>query len=239
MLSGYREFLPHRSFAPWIECFWTHGLREAPVRVLPDTCVDFVFSHGRGLQVVGTMTRALVVDPGKDGFVGVRFRAGTIGALLKMPLTELTDRSVRLQDIWGAPGRALEEQLRNAHGQEQMIRILQTRIEPAAALSPVHRAINYLVTRAEHVSLEETCRVAGLSARQFRRRCLEETGVTPKHLARISRFRRAWSNIGSQRKIDWATVAVESGYYDQAHLIHEFQKFSGNTPGAYAAQWAG
>jgi AraC-like DNA-binding protein len=67
-----------------------------------------------------------------------------------------------------------------------------------------------------------------MSARQFRRRCREESGLGPKHLSRILRFRRACRL--AQCGESWPQVAVEAGYFDQAHLIRDFREFTGSTP---------
>ena len=53
-------------------------------------------------MVVGTMTRALVLDAGSspECFVGVRFRPGKAAAFLSLPASELTDLRVSLDDVW-------------------------------------------------------------------------------------------------------------------------------------------
>ncbi|HEY6486717.1 MAG TPA: helix-turn-helix domain-containing protein [Candidatus Cybelea sp.] len=57
------------------------------------------------------------------------------------------------------------------------------------------------------------------------------TGVTPKRFARIVRFRRALSLLGSTESI--ITAAAEAGYYDQAHMYRDFGEFAGLTPGEF------
>ena len=67
---------------------------------------------------------------------------------------------------------------------------------------------------------------------QLERRFLWEVGLTPKRLSRIVRFQRA---IDLLRTTDerWAAVALDCGYYDQAHLNREFRDFAGQSPGQY------
>jgi AraC-like DNA-binding protein len=55
-------------------------------------------------------------------------------------------------------------------------------------------------------------------------------GVTPKRYCRILRFQRALVGAHRGKRVDWAQLAVECGYWDQAHFIHEFRLFSGLTP---------
>lgn len=88
----------------------------------------------------------------------------------------------------------------------------------------------------------QTCQVAeasGLSSGHFTRVFLEEVGLTPKKFARVQRFRtvlrrmhREFSQQPHQR-VNWALVAADCGYYDQPHLIKDFQAFAGICPSAY------
>ena len=149
---------------------------------------------------------------------------------------EFTDKVVPLPDVWGAHARTLQTRMEDASTPQQMLTLLRSALVPRMAVSPAQRAIQSLASGAGTIPLVQIGRQAGLSERQLRRRCLEETGITPKRLARISRFRRTCASIDSQAKLDWASLALECGYYDQAHLINDFNEFSGCTPGDYLRQ---
>jgi AraC-like DNA-binding protein len=69
-----------------------------------------------------------------------------------------------------------------------------------------------------------------LSLRQFRRRCLEESGLTPKRLCRVLRFRHACRIAGGVDRLNWSAIALEAEYFDQSHLIRDFHEFTGHTP---------
>jgi len=51
----------------------------------------------------------------------------------------------------------------------------------------------------------------------------------------LRRFQAVVRRAATGSEIDWADVALAGGYFDQAHLVHEFRDFSGLTPGEYAA----
>jgi AraC-like DNA-binding protein len=65
--------------------------------------------------------------------------------------------------------------------------------EPLRAIGAAQKAIDDMVHRKGVVSIDEPANGAGLSARQFRRQCLALTGLTPKRLCRVIRFRPAVS----------------------------------------------
>lgn len=77
----------------------------------------------------------------------------------------------------------------------------------------------------------------GVSERHLRRVFHETVGVSPKVFARLQRFRRA-IRAARKTRADWADVAADAGYYDQAHLIAEFRAISGVTPRALLEELA-
>lgn len=103
MRTGYQEYAPDATLAPFAECLWSvTTLMTVPAYlVLPDGCVDIVFLDGEGLRAVGTMTTRLEVTLGpRERAVGIRFRPGAAAAFLGCLPRELTDRSVPLDEIW-------------------------------------------------------------------------------------------------------------------------------------------
>ena len=75
----------------------------------------------------------------------------------------------------------------------------------------------------------------GLSPRRFIQLFRQQVGLTPKSFCRVRRFQQALTTVHGTKQVDWTQVALDCGYYDQAHFIHDFQSFSGMTPSAYLA----
>lgn len=73
-----------------------------------------------------------------------------------------------------------------------------------------------------------------MSSKRFIERFKEDVGVTPKRYCRIRRFQQAVT-LAHQQPEDWSQVALDCGYFDQAHFIHDFRSFSGVTPTGYEA----
>src|ERR1700686_3204445 len=116
MSTAYREFAPPDRLKQYVECFWTvepgSSLSEYPV--LPDGCVDIVFSPSvmREPQLVGAMTsaRRFALSAGQFQF-GVRFRPAMSQAFLPLPGPDTLNQSIALSDIWGADARRLTQQI--------------------------------------------------------------------------------------------------------------------------------
>lgn len=234
--SDYREFRPAAALGPFVECLWVHEASERSVLVLPDTCVDVIFSRGGGLQLVGTMTRALRADVSGAGAAGVRLHAAAVRACFDLDVSEVADQVVALEEIAGRRMRELGRKLCDVENARARVQLLGASLSPRGGLTDVQRALGKLAQWGGSVRVEDLCRRTGLGARQFRRRCVEECGVGPKRLARLGRFRRASRQIARESRPQWASMAVECGYYDQAHFIREFEQFSGLTPREY---WLG
>ena len=228
---AYRERSVGGGLERWVECVWSLETAEAvqgwPVR--PDGCLDILYSPA-GLEVVGAMTAEKRFDL-KSGTrtAGLRFKPGMAAQFLGVAAAELTDRTVRLVDVWGGAARAIEARMEEAASVEEYCRVLAASVPAAEGRADaVRRAIEEIVVAAGDVDLEWVAGQAGMSGRQFRRRCLEESGLAPKQLCRVLRFRRACVLGG--RGLPWGLVAAEAGYFDQAHLIRDFREFTGATP---------
>ncbi len=218
---------------PVVECFWSiEALAAVHTGVPPDGCVDIIFSPAFGLRVVGTMTREqnFLLNAGTR-IVGVRFRSGMARTVLGVPVTDLTDSFVPLEDLWPQRGKELKTRLEEARSVVQQTEAFRNAIQPPAeSPNPVQRAIQAMRLFHGNVCLDDVASQANLSPRQFRRRCQEESGLAPKSLCRILRFRRAQQLARASSRPNWSRVAAEAGYFDQAHLIRDFQQFTGRTP---------
>ncbi|HEY6987374.1 MAG TPA: AraC family transcriptional regulator [Bryobacteraceae bacterium] len=100
----------------------------------------------------------------------------------------------------------------------------------------MQQAIGLLERTGGRLPFDALASQCGLSVRQFRRRCVEESGLSPKLLARILRFRHAWQRAEAETG-EQAGLAAECGYSDQSHMIAEFRRFSGRTP-AQRTNWS-
>ncbi|HTA24871.1 MAG TPA: AraC family transcriptional regulator [Terriglobales bacterium] len=235
-MAPYLELAPPPHLADSVECFWAMESDESCHRVLPDGCADIIFRRDSGkvsLMVVGTMTRfADFQMPCKQLSVGMRFRPGMWREHFGVPGPELTDVLLPLDEVWGARGRILVEQMADSVSPQQCADLLGRALRTLHSRTPVQRALAWMESNPGCVSLDDVAFQTGLSVRQFRRVCLEQTGVSPKLLARVLRFRKALAQVQAQAG-EHAGLAADCGYFDQSHFIAEFQRFSGQTPAAY------
>jgi len=103
-------------------------------------------------------------------------------------------------------------------------------LHPAIAFS-----IGRLARAGDSVRVRDVADRVGLGSRRFMELFREQTGLTPKSFQRVRRFQQVLCALHAHSEKNWATVAYNCGYYDQAHFIHDFRLFSGLTPSEYVA----
>lgn len=237
--DGYREWRPSAPLRRFVECYWRRPANpEARIQlVTPDGCVDVVLSCSGNapdsLAVVGLMTQPRTVRIGRgQEYFGVRFRPAMAAAFLP-EAAHITDQIVPLAEFWGSAAHSLAGRLAACPTFEEKSGVMDAILRPARRSEMGLRAIEQLAAGPR--SLDVLAAENSVSTRQLRRVCVERAGVPPKFLIRILRFRKAIERIRAMRgtRPDWARFALESGYFDQAHLIRECKEFSGFTPGRY------
>lgn len=238
-MPSYVEFAPPPRLAQSVECFWVMRHSADSIvshRVLPDGCADIIFTAGPGkssLQAVGAMTQFQDVRmPPAQLVVGLRFHPGMWASLIGAPGDLITDQEPALEEFWGKRARLLLARMEDANAPDKCVELLAKSISNIPAATPLQRALAWMRARHGVVALDEVANQLGLSLRQFRRLCHEQTGLSPKLLARILRFRYALLRLHEERG-DHAGLAADCGYFDQSHFIADFQRFSGRTPAAF------
>ena len=189
--------------------------------------------------VITTPTRAFQFGyPPGTRSVGVHFKPWGLAPFLPMPASELCDRPVTVAQVWGGPAVAeLRDRLACADGPRQMLTLLEQeltrRLRETPGLGLVRHTGGILAAAGEAVAIGDLSVAAGVSSTHLAQRFKQLVGVTPKRLARSYRFAATVLAIDPAEPIDWAGLAGDAGYYDQAHFGHEFRAFTGLTPTRY------
>ena len=203
-------------------------------RVLPDGCLDLIWSRGT-LLVAGPDTAAQLLpdEPVGTRHAGLRFAPGAGPRVVGVPAHELRDQRVPLVDLW-PPGRVrdLTGYLHRAPDPGAALeKAAADRLRSAGPPDPTAAGLVHLLRTGVPVSAAAAA--IGLSERQLHRRSLAAFGYGPKTLARILRMSRAlaMARAGSP----YAEVAVAAGYADQAHLAREVRALAGAPLGVLMA----
>ncbi len=209
---------------------------------LPDgrTCLVFreLASGHADVTVLGPLRRARFKEAkGVVRAVAFQFKPGWSTQLFGVEASVLTDQYVGLDDLWGGDGRALVSELLRADSTSEMVESLartltsrQDRLSEPTSAPLARRAARML--EDEDVRVESVAERLGVTSRHLRRAFAENIGVPPKEFARGARLQRALRLSKSQTS--WLRIALEAGYYDQAHLNADFRDLVGLTPIGFA-----
>jgi AraC-like DNA-binding protein len=173
----------------------------------------------------------------------VEVRLAPLGAyrLLGLPLEELNGQLIDLVEVLGGGGRRLADQLREAPSWRQRFALvdqflLERLVEGPRPSPEVAWAWRRLVASGGGVPIGQLADEVGWSHKHLITRFRQQVGLAPKAAARLVRFDRVWRRIDQRGPLDWAQLAREAGYADQAHLIRDFRQFTGTTPTGFPAR---
>jgi AraC-like DNA-binding protein len=172
----------------------------------------------------------------KGGTVGVSFRPGAAGSVLGVSMTELVDRHIALDAIWGARGVDLRHRLMSAADPKAMFRILEqslsARIHRPLLIHPaVAHALAARPADGASARVAEVQQASGYSPRHFIALFRSAVGLNPKHYYRIRRFNATVRSMAAGGCL--GDIAAAAGYSDQAHLTRDFREFAGVAPTQY------
>ncbi|MFE1250759.1 helix-turn-helix domain-containing protein [Streptomyces sp. NPDC058735] len=194
-----------------------------------------------GAAVQGPSSEPALIDPAQQrAVVWAAFRPAGAYPFLPSPVSAVRDDLVGLDELWGTDGAVLRERLLEARasgGPEACVRELEKtllrRAERGPGPDPAVLRAAALLGRGTPVA--EAADRLGWTPRRLARECTAHLGLAPKRYARVRRFQRLLGRVNAGRGApDWAVLAADCGYHDQAHLIHEFRALAGITPTAYA-----
>ena len=244
MLLAHR---PGAILAPYVETLWYYdGCRTVyqRERVLPSGRFQIVMdlSTGRG-TIAGMRSQYIEIESAAiPSVMGVVFRAGGARAVCDGPAIDFYNRVIPLDAVWGAKTAPLCDRLRDTVTPRQKFHVLEAALlrvirEGAEQRRVLHPSVQYALRAFWHVphvrSVIEVSKEAGLSRRRFSQLFGDQIGMTPKRYCRLIRFRDVVRTIAKGARVDWTDIALAGGYYDQAHLAHEFRAFSGMCPSRF------
>lgn len=259
MIRGAMKCLLHRPkglLGEFVDCLWYfRGSRMTRELALPTGTTELVINlrrdhiqvyavkedvHGqcfRGGVVSGAHSRYFVLPPVDDDcIIGVHFRPGGAAPFLGVPLSELANRHVGLQELWGEQADTVREELAETKSPWAAISLLERTLMSRLVGRP-HPVVTFAVRRfaaaPELARVGEVAEASGYSAKRFIRLFTDGVGVSPKRFCRIMRLQAVVQRLAAGGCVEWAEVAAAGGYCDQSHLIRDFRAMTSLTPAEY------
>jgi len=223
-----------------------------PFRVLPDTCTELFISYidnaptvisGKstvGYQrsfLVSRMNRFMdVQSPAITGLITVCFNPGATRHFFALPMNEIANDITGLQHFWRGMLVEIEDRIASAKTNDDRVIIIQQYLYNELKKNyKTDKTIEYCLWQMNsakgQLSIRNLSDSTGISNRQLLRKFNDHVGLSPKEFARITKFINSLNVLKKHPTMSLTEIAYESGYYDQAHFIHDYKEFSGYSPG--------
>ncbi|MEZ4667734.1 MAG: helix-turn-helix domain-containing protein [Anaerolineae bacterium] len=254
---------PHKQLAPYIDSFWvfesSSGIPMNDSRiVVPDGRAKIIIPYKNPLSVaiegspvytkerlvfltgIQTNPRTICSPTSETGTIGVELTPKGLYHFFNLSMYEITDRIYSFEDLFGAWGVRLQNQLGDVEDPDEKIAFLQNTFlhllhENMENYSLLDHTIDILIQSSGMMRIQELAAETGYSKRYLDMLFKEHVGLSPKSLAGILRFQNIYQLLAQEHAAAYLNDNLYIYYYDQAHFIKEFKRFTGYTPQKYAA----
>lgn len=255
----YREWQPGPELTDWVKCAWTlDGGESTPLLrtaqpVIPDGCIEVVFHladpfvrcidevelRQPSALVVGQTTGPTFVRPsGRVRAFGIRLLPWGGTALFRRPVSELTDEYLPLDDLLPALA-GLGSELA-AGPESEWPRMAFSRLSKcfssAGRFGTRSKMARLIVQEHGRITVRGLAENFGCTARTVERIIKTEVGLPPLLFARIVRMQEALGRVNRSSRGQLGDLAIQTGFYDQAHFCRDFKRLTSLTPTQFRAE---
>ncbi len=239
------RYLPEPALAGFVEHFWTVAwdfTGQPPVtrETLPHPSVHLVIEKGRSALTGISTARFMRTLEGRGRVLGIKFHPGCFRPFWHEPISKLVDRTLPLCDAFGKGGETLEaEVIASGDDDSRAVNLAEAFVLQRLPASSPHaqEARTIVASIRDERSLmraEQVAEASGLRLRTLQRLFNEYVGVSPKWVIRRYRLHEAMERMETGKIVDFGALALDLGYFDQAHFIKDFKMMVGRTPANYA-----
>lgn len=257
---NYQTYTPPENLQAFVKCFWTLEAPQetlpAKQRIVPDGCMEMIFHLGDLYRqytsetdfivqprcfVFGQITAPLDIEPtGITHIFSVRFHPEGFIPFSRLPLAQMENRAVPLEELFGQDGLLLEQQVLQAGTHAARLQLvsdfLSARLLSSESIDrTVKSCVEVMLQLGGQLSVGALSAQTNTNRRQLERKFSSAIGLSPKQLSKIIRLQAALKMLASNQFTSLSALAYENDYYDQAHFIRDFKEFTGMSPKLFYA----
>ncbi|MEM7735511.1 MAG: helix-turn-helix transcriptional regulator [Deinococcota bacterium] len=254
---AYQIYLPSPSLSNFIKYYWHLELGAASThveRVIPSGEPQLIFHYKTPFCEVSAHQKVQhqplslicgqhtvyrdITSTEAVGVLAAVLQPYALSVFMPQPINDFTNLGVALEHIFPHENAELQDQFTQADGIRARISIVEAFLYKHIAIQPhlavVKAAVDAVTSTQGHILIADLANHLNMSQRQLERVFKAVVGLTPKTFARIVRLQTAIQQIHNVDSL--TSLSYEAGYFDQAHLIHEFRQFTGFTPKMFFQQ---
>jgi len=237
------RYVPAEDLRFFIAHFWCvewDRRRKAPYvqELLPHPSIQLVF-EGDESRIAGVVTGRFSRRLEDEGRVfGIEFRPGAFYPFVKIAVSQFTDRVIPAPTVFGIDAQSLARELCLCQGDSEMIqraeRFLRPRLpERDETVTLLNRIVEQVISDREIRKVDDLVHRFKLSKRTLQRLFNRYVGISPKWMIQRYRLHEAVEQLAECETVHWPRLALELGYFDQAHFIKDFKAVVGHSPTEY------
>lgn len=248
--AAHTEIPPCPALKPYIRCFWgtTEPVRSdsgltAPSLVIPDTCMDIIFTLNHTRQTLHSRFCAMdesayAAMAAEDGTVtstfAIRFYAWTATLFTKHPLAGSKNQAFDAADFFPELCKAMTPMLLSVPSLQERAAIASRYLLPhldwLCMNSTLMNAVDSIITARGTLSIDDLAARNAVSRKSLERLFAEHIGLSPKGFSSLVRYQMLWQELCLGRPSSTLDLVEKFGYYDQAHLLNDFKRHHSMTP---------
>jgi AraC-like DNA-binding protein len=257
----YHSYVPQSPLSQLVKFFWSSegdSLASSQVKLLPIGSMELVINLNSdtiplfdrtsrercgstsSMRLCGIQSQSLIIDNHSQiSVMGVHFQPGGSVPFFQISARELHNQVISLGELWNFHAEKLRENLLQAQTIKTRFLVLEHFLLRMMQPHEPHPIVDFALREFQKSSvpmINEVVNKIGISNRYFGQLFCDFVGITPKSFCRIQRLRRVLLLLAGKTCVDWNDIALTSGYFDQAHFIHDFRSFAGSSPTIYLKQ---
>ncbi|MBP2642513.1 MAG: transcriptional regulator with only domain, AraC family [Firmicutes bacterium] len=253
----YSEYQPCKELNQAINCYWVsptiYNIKESLCStkkeiIIPDGCLDIIFMINKQTNeyrsfIVGMMSEPIITIPdfSNSQIYAIRFNPAGAYYFIRNRLSDFTDLMVEFECVSKNLEKELAGILLSEKSLDEKIKCLDSfflkRFDEWRENAVIMNSLASIFNAKGNMEIKKLALELYVSERHLNRMFKQWIGLSPKEFTRIIRFQNTLRNVLVSDVVEWTSLAIESGYHDQAHFINEFKTFSGITPTQILKLW--
>jgi AraC-like DNA-binding protein len=251
----FKKYIPAYPLSNYIQhILYVNGAIPIPyLKELPDGGINLVVELENTINTVftennssgkyslknswisGTQRQAITyVNNPNSTILSIRFTTGGFFVLTKIPVSAITHTCMETDLLLGNSFKNLYQRIINAGNVEAIVKVIEAYFLQQIPDNDFESSVVKFIDKNLDKPIDWLINKSGYSQKHVISLTKKFTGFSPKYLQRLNRFQKVVKEIkASKTKIEWASMAYQFDYFDQAHFIKEFIHFSGMSPVEY------
>jgi len=242
--SHLSRHLPSADLAFFVQRYWfvnwdLTGQEPYVQEIIQYPCVNLVFEKGKSgvFGVASVKSSHLLSGVGKA--FAVKFNPGAFYPFVQTPISALTNSFISLDEAFGVDCQPLEAAILSRDDVAEMIEMVECFLrerlpERDNNVVVINQIIDCIIADRTITKVDDIVNRLGINKRTLQRLFSRYVGVSPKWVIQRFRLHQAAGQLDEGGVEDLTRMALDLGYFDQAHFIKDFKTFVGKTPAEYA-----